>query len=229
MLLSTLSNTKLLLFNPLYTKSILPHCPWKHDEVYWQFKHPSCCKWVYYWYSDNLLHKSKLKALLRIAYSQIEDLHEREQSTWYITLPYLGNLSYKIAKMFKIKFPHLKVAFRVLNLVKNFFSIYCLPWKDCNSVYIGQTIRSLDISEHLNRTAISQFDKHLKIRNHQFDKDKCKIRHQVDNIRVNIDLLELLEFQRAMSRKSLVCLNNQIGTNSISPMFKYISNFFNPV
>lgn len=56
------------------------------------------------------------------------------------------------------------------NLKKN--CLDSLKWGDCNAVYVGQTCRTLEtwINELTNRVEVSQFGKHLEIRNHQLVK-----------------------------------------------------------
>ncbi|KAK9889327.1 hypothetical protein WA026_004603 [Henosepilachna vigintioctopunctata] len=113
-----------------------------------------------------------------------------ENNTTKVTIPFIGNTSYKLKNI--LKDHNLEVVHRPQNQVKQVFSrlkaitpskkksniVYSIPCKDCGKEYIGQTSQRLQdrINSHkYTKTASTALNKHRTTENHEFDYEKTRI------------------------------------------------------
>lgn len=181
-------------------------------------------------YSPNLInkmiHKKQKQLITNMIYPNIKDTHNKK----FVSIPYIGNLSQKIAKL--IKTDNTQISFHTLhNTGKTLINtktpipedekcgIYKLKCDDCNTVYIGQTGRSLKqrTTEHLRAQKTqdhsSNFADHLLECGHNFT-GKATLLHQHHKSH-KLNILETLEITRHNTHNTNVIIcNSQIPTPS---------------
>lgn len=170
---------------------------------------------------ENLLHKHRLKELLTLAYAQTNS-GTKTLKPKYFFLPYLGPISHNIAKILEKEFENIKISCKDSNSLNNVIvnnkdkdntikksGVDSLSCSDCIAVYVGQTSRPLKtrINEHINRTEVSQFSEHIKLRNHHIIIEDCKIIHTKISV-----FLRLIQ-------ETVVRTSNRIFQNSLLPKF----------
>lgn len=157
----------------------------------------------------------------------------------YRSLPYYGQISNNIASVLTNKIESLKISFKAPKTINSLISrnkdainllqrsgIYRLTCGDCNTTYIGRTIRPLAtrIKEHLSRIDKSNFGFHIKSYNHNFSPNRnSKILHRTQGQDFNkLNLLEDLEILRELKNNPNNCLNTQVHLNcNFKPLFKF--------
>ncbi len=165
----------------------------------------------------------------KLAINKIYPTEIKKDDIKYISLPYFGKASQKIANIIQ-KSKTYKVAFRTnSNIFKYLFNakdqthdimksgIYKLNCSFCNSVYIGQTIRNFDIrykehvrsykNKHIDK---SNYAKHLIENNHPMtSQNNIKFLHFC-NIKSKIDVLEAFEIYKHNHVFGVPLMNEQV-------------------
>lgn len=154
----------------------------------------------------------------------------------YISFTYSNFDIYKLKNIFK-QF-NLHVTFKTKNTIKTLFSnnkdlnstlknsgVYQLICNDCNSCYIGETGRSIEIriKEHLRDRINSEFGKHLFNEGHSINNEKSKLLHRC-NKGIKLKLYEALEIDRRKKKKNndnIICLNKQNDLN-FQPLYRLL-------
>ncbi|XP_045482952.1 uncharacterized protein LOC123686796 [Harmonia axyridis] len=120
---------------------------------------------------------------------------DNKQPVKRLSLPFYGKMCYPIANIFRRH--NIDIVFKAKNCLYNYLlnckdmtpileknGVYKLNCKTCDRFYIGKTFRALGtrVSEHIrNYNDKSSFGKHLKINNHEFDKDEnVELLHNLD-------------------------------------------------
>lgn len=141
----------------------------------------------------------------------------------FSTLRYCGNITNKIAKILsKVR---IRTAVKVENTLKQLLDnskdklekldkngVYDIKCRDCKSVYIGETGRSIKtrIKKHKKDKKYSAMNEFLKGTQHQLDDDHIMILHQ-ERKEPRLTLLEALETKRSQNKNEVTTLNEQIN------------------
>lgn len=187
---------------------------------------------------DKMLCKKQSILRRNFAYSGLVN----EPSKKFFSIPYIGDISQKISKIFNNDFElKVKVVFKSFNKLSDLLvnskdlipfykksGIYKIWCNTCNVSYFGRTCRSLELRsrEHLLRADSSAFGHHILFNKHKFHlKDNAKLIHYVIGNRYNLklDLLEDLEIYIELKNNRDMCLNTQTLLNlERDPIFKNI-------
>lgn len=114
----------------------------------------------------------------------------------YRSVPFIPQLSTKIAHTLKHDYPHLKLAYRTIKTTKNLLRpvkdpvpnmkqsqvIYNIPCKDCNKTYIGMTKNQL-------RTRISGHQTHINKYQRLRDIDTQEVQQEINKLRETTALM----------------------------------------
>lgn len=168
----------------------------------------------------------------------------------YHSLTFFNGISYKIQDIFRKL--NINIIFKTQSKLKKFvvhtkdkiplmdksgvYRISC-GHQGCNVCYVGQSGRKITtrvnehqkiIEKHVNHTDInskSTFANHIINEKHSFDLGTCtKVLHVCDK-GVTLNLLEIMEIQRALKDPNLSCINDQISFSCLS--FFNSLNFLN--
>jgi hypothetical protein len=172
---------------------------------------------------DTLIKQKDFKLAIQKIYPYSKELDEVK----FVSFPYFGNISEKIANIINKTGTH-KVVFKsnnnILNLLFNAkdktnnlmkSGIYKLNCSHCNAVYIGQTKRNFDVryKEHVRcykykRTDKSNYAKHLLENGHLMTSNNTiTFLHFCDDKR-KLDILEAFEIYK--HSKQVPLMNEQI-------------------
>lgn len=175
---------------------------------------------------DNLLQKKQQKLAISLIFPK-----QQNEPKKYTSLTYFGNISTQISKIISHTTTH-NISFKsfmsngsiLLNAKEKLSKlqkpgIYRLNCSDCNSVYIGQTCRNLEIryKEHLNSYRLkhperSNFAKHLIENNHNLTtNNKIELLHYCDHY-FKLNFLEALEIHRHSHNQNYTIINEQLDT-----------------
>lgn len=155
----------------------------------------------------------------------------------YFSLPFLGNLSHKLKRIFK-KFNNVKLSFKNYKTIKQLFSslkdkddiinlsnvVYSIPCGTCEKVYIGQTSRRLKdrITSHKSdikcNKPICTLSKHTLELDHKFSFDHIKILNTENNLHKRL----FLEMSNIYKEPNSV--NSRKDIENLSLIYTYLLN-----
>ncbi|XP_072384720.1 uncharacterized protein [Diabrotica undecimpunctata] len=180
-------------------------------------------------YSINLVNKILHKKTNRMLEHQVYTQHSNEmvEQKPYRSLTYIGDLSYKIAKIFD---DYINISFKTasnlgLTFLNNkdkrnsleYSGVYKLSCHTCNACYIGRTFRSFNIrlKEHLRyierpTSGQSHFSQHIRHKNHNFDPQTDFTILHTCNKGLLLNNLEHLEILKSLKNHTAETLNAQL-------------------
>lgn len=141
--------------------------------------------------------------------SKFKNKNEKNEKCKYIPLPYVNQLSERLDKIlapynFKIahkNYNNLKFTSSYIKdkvpVSKQTHIVYKIPCKDCQSVYIGQTMQHLNdrLNGHKYSKNITALKKHINQTKHSFNFDNTKIINKEFNCRAR-EILELINIKK---------------------------------
>lgn len=193
-------------------------------------------------YKPNIIDKliTKYQNKLEIEQLQFSDNHPTVIDKKYISIPFYGNISHKIGNLFR-QYSDFEISFKSSNTLGqllvhnkdpvhflNKSGVYRLKCGDCNTLYVGRSGRSINsrINEHLtsfrvNSNNNSAFGVHLRVQNHNFNKEEdVKLLHNCDFGR-RLEVLEEIEIYKHLNISNMETLNSTM-TNSFQESFRLI-------
>ena len=190
---------------------------------------------------DRLIYKHNQK-IMRTNTTTLTPIVNIKENKIYRSITYPGNIAYPIKNLYK-KY-NIDIVFKTPNTTKQILfnakdkihrlednGVYQLTCDTCSAAYIGETGRKLKerIKEHtVTRMNDSQFGRHIKFNEHNFDIGKgCRLLHS-QNKGYKLELLEHYEINKFIAQNpDSLCLNTKVYTTK-PPLYTYLKKPFPP-